>query len=221
MGIVYLQPNLSRATRLANDIKASMQGPVRIALRSAHAEMAERVQEYTAQELVKAKSARPQRAGRLLELAIQDPRNSEVGYNGFAVGLQDWLDASPARAYYRRIEEGGPNPMAALGRVQGLFRTPGFGSPPSSDLRGVHGRLGWIRAVRGGFEVAPTDVASGGYHMHRAAGIRFRASGLPYDYYARAFRGVGLDFLKLYRLGYGAGASKPGYLQSGSGGGFR
>lgn len=212
-GITF-SPDLTRVTRLASEIRASMQGPVRVALAAAHEDMAERVRDYAADELKKTKSHRPGR-GNLMEQAIKNRQNSVVSANGFTVGEPDWLDVSPAALYYRRIEEGGPNPMAAFGLVGGQFFVPGGPHAPDNEMRGglgVHGRLFWGHPRKGGFQVEAQDVASRGYHVHERAGRWFLNGRMPLTSYKRAFDSVGIDFVRLYEGYAGAQPTNVGIL---------
>lgn len=201
--LIRFTPDLTRATRLAQDVRLAMQGPVRVALAAAHEDMAERVRAYAADELERRKTDRPGR-GNLMEKAIRDRRNSEVSSAGFTVGETSWLDRSPAALYYRRIEEGGPNPMSRFGAIGGSFFVPGGPIRASVDDFGVHGRLFWGKPTHGGFTVNPVDAASEGYHVHEAAGRWFLNGSMPVTSYKRAFDSVGINFVQLYRLGYGA-----------------
>lgn len=188
-----VQPDMRAAVRLATQVHAKVGSPVRKALAAAHHDMAHRVRQYAAEALRDDKSWRPQIRGNLLEAAILDERNSVVNASGFRVGEEDWLDRSPAMAYWRRIEEGGPNPMAEWGVIHGYFWGPGAGTGPNAS--GYQGRLAWRVSPNGfGFTIAAVDRAYGGYHMHRTAGRRFVAGRLPLAAYKRAFSAVGLDF---------------------------
>jgi hypothetical protein len=51
---------------------------------------------------------RPQIPGKRLQVALNNDKNREVYVNTFTVGLASWLDASPARRYWRQIELGNP-----------------------------------------------------------------------------------------------------------------
>lgn len=220
-GITFV-PDLRAAVRLAYDVRVSMQGPVQAALGDAHEVMAGKVRERAALELRRAKSKRQPREN-LMEQALSDRRNSAVNFTGFAVGLSDWLNESPAALYWRRIESGGPNPMAEEGRIIGFFKEPRSGPDPT--LRGglgLQGRLSWAptggfsvagRRRGGGFLVAPIDRASEGYHTIRAAGEWFKTSDLPLATYKSAFRARGIDFVRLYKLGYGVTPTNRGLVR--------
>jgi hypothetical protein len=116
-------------------------GPFRVALKDSHLEMAERVNARQALELRRSvnQTGRPQRKERHLENALVHDKNRFATPRGFATGFPAWLDESPARRYWRRIEEGGPNPMASQGRIIGFF----WGQGPTSAAASVpSGRFG-------------------------------------------------------------------------------
>lgn len=85
-----------------------------------------------------AETGRRQRGGKRLESAIMDPRNIDVTASSFIVGRPSWLDQSPAKLYWRRIEEGDPNTFDAYilfsnsgadggyGKVQGPYVRPSY-----------------------------------------------------------------------------------------------
>jgi hypothetical protein len=78
---------------------------------------------------------RPQRPGDRLGAAIMDERNAVVYPNTFQVGLDDWLDKSPAALYWRVIEEGMAGYWASAlftdtpGGPWKWFHAPGDGGP--------------------------------------------------------------------------------------------
>lgn len=87
---------------------------------------------------------RQQRPGKRLEKAITNARNRHVTRAGFEVGIEDWLNESPAALYWRRIEEGDPHTFTGkimfsnnaagggYGRVSGPFTRP---SASAGDMR--------------------------------------------------------------------------------------
>jgi hypothetical protein len=188
------------------------------ALYEAHLDMAHTVQRYTVEELQRQKSPRPQRPTSLTTRSLLDKRNREVTAQGFLVGT-DWLvTSSPAKRYIRRLEGGGPNPMARFGLIQGWFwypsgRYPGAGPQGGSQ---EHGRLRWrpgqlattsatgrrgsfVRASSNTFRVDPNDVVAmvGGYRLIEGAGARFgRRMDMPAIYQKHIDR-QGLRFVQL------------------------
>lgn len=85
------------------------------ALAKANAEAAYVVREGMVQELDRqvSKNGRLQRPGRRLQMALEDDRNVRVLANSFQVGIEAWLNKSPAALYWRRIEEGDPKSFRA------------------------------------------------------------------------------------------------------------
>lgn len=99
------------------------------AVRDAHVEMTVQVRNKAVEVLRRrvaangrpqlSASPRPGREPERLKRSIMDDRNTFVSNSGFTVGRTDWLDMSPARLYWRQIEEGAPGYIA-----RGLFFTP-------------------------------------------------------------------------------------------------
>lgn len=214
-GLTY-QFDGANAARLARDLAGKFRTGGSAALRNAHWEMAARVRQYAADELREAKrrSGRPQRPDSLLMRSITDGRNGFVSPSGFQVGLEDWLfHQSPAFRYARRIELGGPNPMAAIGPITGGFWFPGGNLIEPIRGRRSEGRLMW-RPVSGRsrnprdadpFVIRPDDIVDreGGYHLHQKAGARFMRSRAIVGIYRREFKRVGIDLNAAYRAQYG------------------
>lgn len=71
---------------------------------------------------------RPQRPGNRLGTAIMDERNALVYPNGFQVGVEEWLDKSPAALYWRTIEQG----------MSGYWTNALFTDSPGGSWRGFH-----------------------------------------------------------------------------------
>lgn len=98
-------PGFKINDRVTNKFRS---GAVYRALKEANEDVAINMQKEMVKELerkVKAKG-RPQRGSNALEESILHPDNRQVFANTFSVGIEDWMDASPAAAYWRRIEQG-------------------------------------------------------------------------------------------------------------------
>lgn len=104
------------------------------ALKQANTDAAIVVQEGMAARLRQNIGIREQRPGERLANALTDRRNREVFANTFSVGLTHWLDRSPAKLYYRRIEEGDTATFTARilftnnGDLSGPYSKPGDGT---------------------------------------------------------------------------------------------
>lgn len=95
----------------------------------AHLAMAENVQEAQAKSLKEsiAEHGRAQRGTDDLLKALIAEGNRYVSVDGFAVGLQDFLDGGNVASYWREIEHGSD---IFTGRVlRGFFKNPGFSGP--------------------------------------------------------------------------------------------
>lgn len=99
------------------------------ALAKAHAEAAYVVQEGMVEELDRkvAANGRLQRPGRRLQVALMDDRNVNVFTNSFQVGIEAWLNKSPAALYWRRIEEGDPKSFRARVLFTDVASDGGYG----------------------------------------------------------------------------------------------
>lgn len=112
------------------------------AILAAHDEMSFDVARMMTAELRRriALNGRPQRSDQRLIDAIEDERNRKVNVSGFTVGLEDWLNRSPARAYWRGLEEGRSHGRDR-GWVFGLFVNPnGSMRRPDPNAKGPEGR---------------------------------------------------------------------------------
>lgn len=78
---------------------------------------------------------RPQRTGNRLIKSLMNAENRVVHSNNFMVGLETWMNRSPAAEYWRTIEEG----MAGYD-TRALFYTPG-GKLASPGVGGPHMRM--------------------------------------------------------------------------------
>lgn len=108
------------------------------ALREANAKAATAVQKGMYDELHRQigthstyAGPRPQRDNDRLGQAIMDERNAVVYPNAFQVGVEAWLNKSPAALYWRSIEEGmaGYWTRALFKDPGGKFASPGDGGP--------------------------------------------------------------------------------------------
>jgi hypothetical protein len=179
---VTVQPNMNSVTKLVRALNGTFKGGGwRNALADAHDQMSAGVRRAQVDVLTERRSKRTPRPTKYLEKSILDPRNSLVSAQGFQVGIVRWLSRSPAKMYWRRIEFGGPNPMAAQGRIWGHFWDGG-------------GRLAWFHHPRG-FRVHPVDVASEGYHYMRDGARRYLNSGQPARVYRDTFKAYGIRYI--------------------------
>ena len=143
---------------------------------------------------------RPQRQGKRLQKALTDEGNRIVKHNGFVVGVEAWLNKSPAAMYWRQVEEGmgayvtralfsnngGPGGVGKVGRP---FSRPNEGAMPHMRMK-QYTRPGTTRGV-------PIRVkAFPGYHFMRDGGAdAFQKLDMA-DRYQRALRSVGINVSK-------------------------
>lgn len=103
---------------------------------------------------------RPQRPGQRLERSIMSPRNFVANPNNFQVGIESWLNKSPAALYWRRIEEGDTRTFdayilfsnqTATGPAKGPYSAPGDGGPhmrmKQFGMRGGRARGVFVRGI--------------------------------------------------------------------------
>lgn len=83
-------------------------GSFQRALTAVHERASTKIQEGMVDRLNRAihETGRVQRGGERLATALMHEENRTVSAGGFVVGRPYWLDRSPAKLYYRRIEEG-------------------------------------------------------------------------------------------------------------------
>jgi hypothetical protein len=98
-------PGLSIVDQLTGAFRS---GAVYRALGTVNEKLAIQMQEAMASSLDKQVKAtgRQQRGGERLKGSILHEFNREVFANNFRVGIPAWMDRSPAKTYWRRIEEG-------------------------------------------------------------------------------------------------------------------
>jgi hypothetical protein len=184
---VTVQPNVRSATNLARRLNGTFRGGRwQDALADAHDRMSAELRAKQVQVLNERRSGRVRRPTNYLAMTISDPRNSLVTPHGFQVGIVSWLSRSPAKMYWRRIEFGGPNPMARVGRVGGYFWSGG-GKNFAPGAGAGQARFTWWNDPRG-FTIDPVDAASEGYHYMSEGWRRYRASNGIYNAYRDTFR---------------------------------
>lgn len=137
---------------LVNRITGAFQGGVfQLVVEDVNRRAAEAVAKGMYQQLQKEiqKTGRPQRKDLRLERSLLDDQNIFASVNGFSVGRTGWLDRSPARLYYRRIEEGKTTQRMY---VRNLF-SGGPGTPLAwpYNPNGVQGANGYHRGVPAGY----------------------------------------------------------------------
>lgn len=101
-----------RATDLiksARRLETQFRDGYKLASRDAHDQMAAIVQARQAFQLRQSvrQTGREQRGDRRLQKSILDARNRSARVGGFSVGIESWLDRSPAALYWRALEVGG------------------------------------------------------------------------------------------------------------------
>jgi hypothetical protein len=163
------------------------------ALRDANAAAAVKIQKGMYDELQRQigthseyAGPRPQRPGDRLGAAIMDERNAVVYPNGFQVGIDDWLDKSPAALYWRVIEGGMSGYWASAlftdtpgGPWKG-FHAPGDGGPHMRMIKFTPGgRIPevWVRPIKA------FEYSKGGRAVYRRLSMG--------DLYARHLRNAG------------------------------
>lgn len=103
---------------------------MQLALTDAHYVMARTMQEFMADALDDSikETGRPQRKDRgRLKRAILDEKNTIIRADRWAVGVEEWLNRSPAGAYWRVIDQGtGPYDTSGLffADREGTLRSP-------------------------------------------------------------------------------------------------
>lgn len=134
---------------LLRDIRGRFieRGQVAQLLAEAHRQMAVSAGEFMARAYGtrQGQIGRPQNRQHYFRKAIRDPGNRIATATGWGVGLPEHYDSSPARRYWRFIEQGGENPMAAViakGAIGGFFWNP-YKSPPNASKFRDHGRFRW------------------------------------------------------------------------------
>jgi hypothetical protein len=101
--------------------------------------MAEELANYMVKALDEAvaQRGRPQRGTELLARAILDPENRDANIDGFVVGT-DYLDRSPAKSYWRGVEEGSAVHVGRL--IYGWF-ADSVPSSPGERFAPMEGRV--------------------------------------------------------------------------------
>ena len=185
-------------------------GSYRVACADAHHEMARRIQVrsvYYLRQSVRA-TGREQRGDKRLERSLLDDRNRIVSSRNFHVGIEDWLDQSPARLYWRALEIGG-DPYTTRGffiSKAGKRTLPSGVGFRETYLRDPSIRL--ARPVKFGRDLQMIQSTSTRYPEIRVSGTPEYAymedafDWFTYDYssnakyltYQRAFRRAGVFF---------------------------
>lgn len=108
-GSVQVRFEANRIIRLTDEITGAFRdGVFYAALARVHERAALKVAEGMVESLQKSVRAtgRPQRGSKALELSLLHENNRIYTASTFLVGVEKWLSRSPAKLYYRRIEEG-------------------------------------------------------------------------------------------------------------------
>lgn len=126
-GTLEVTFDAARVIRLVDEVTNKFRGgEFQRGLASVHERAAHAVAQgmvNSLQESVRA-TGRRQRGTQALERSLLDERNVKVTANQFLVGVESWLESSPAKLYYRRIEKGDPHVFDVVG---GALFTNDFG----------------------------------------------------------------------------------------------
>lgn len=161
------------------------------ALKRANERAAVTIQKGMRDELRSKIGDRPQRPGKRLEKSIMSEQNRSVFPNTFMVGIEAWMNKSPAALYWRQIEEGMggytarvlfTNTGGAEGQVGPRWFAPGDG---------MQLRMGQFK--RGGGRLRGVEV-----HFKRTVGKDYSGGGKDAfdrldmaDLYIRTLRNAG------------------------------
>lgn len=140
------------------------------ALAAANSKAAVKIQQGMRDELQENIGDRPQRPGQRLQRSIMNEENRVVYANRFMVGIEAWMNKSPAALYWRQIEEG----MGGYNAYVLFSGGPPFGSPSgpwsSPGQGGPHMRLAQFNN-RGGTQ------RGGLVHFRRTLGLHYSRGG--------------------------------------------
>jgi hypothetical protein len=168
------------------------------AITAAHTDAAERVQERMAEELEQrvAANGRPQtfrddHESGTLPMAVRHPKNRIVTFSGFTVGVPEWLDQSPARLYWRQVEQGGPER-----ETRGLFYLPGAPVAADPTLNKWHGRF---RDYGLGSRAPRARIGPFPAYRYLETGARFGAAMSMRPIYETRLKAIGLSFSSVAR----------------------
>lgn len=143
---VRLDARTERMIQLVDEVSNNFRGGAfQRALAKSHEAAAEVVQMGMVTELRKQVKAtgRRQRGSNYLEFSLLHENNVDTTATGYTVGRESWLERSPARVYYRRIEEG--DNATFDGKILFTNDHPGLGGPYSApwSLGGISFRQRW------------------------------------------------------------------------------